>query len=86
MYKVYHKIIQAISYDFFKYNFHMHDRYTRTANHLYVPLAGTNLSKTGIRYQRVIIRNKILSVDINPGSSEQSFKVMLTKCINQHLI
>ena len=54
--------------------------------HLHVPLTGTNLSKTSIRYQGVIIWNKILSVNINPDCSEQSFKVMLKKCINQQLI
>ena len=86
MYKVYHKIIPAIFDDFFKYNYHIHDHYTRTANHLHVPITGTNLSKTGIRYQGVIIWNKILNVNINPDSSEQSFKVMLKKCINQQLI
>ena len=57
MYKVYHKIIPAICDDFFKYNYHIHDHYTRTANHLHVSLTGTNLSKTGIRYQGVIIWN-----------------------------
>ena len=60
MYKVYHKIIIAISYDVFRYNYHIHDHYTRTANHLHVPLTGTNLSKTGITYQGVIIWNKVL--------------------------
>ena len=31
MYKVYHEIIPAIFDDFFKYNYHIHDHYTRTA-------------------------------------------------------
>ena len=84
MYKC--KIIPAIFDDLFKYNYHIHDHYTRTTNHLHVPLTGTNLSKTGIRYQGVIIWNKIVSVNINHDSSEQSFKVMLKKCINQQLI
>ena len=42
-----------------------------------MPLAGTNLSKTALRYQGVIIWNKILSVNINPDRSEQPLTVML---------
>ena len=45
MYKVYHKIIPAIFDGFFKYNYHIHDHYTRTANHLHVPLTGKNYLK-----------------------------------------
>ena len=86
MYKVYHKTLPAIFYDFFRYNYHIHDHYTRTASHLHVPSASSNLSKAGIRYKGVIIWNKILTVNINPDSSEQSFKVMLKKCIIQQLI
>ena len=86
MYKVYHKTLPAIFDDFFRYNYHIHDHHTRTASHLHVPSASSNLSKAGIRYKGVIIWNKILTVNINPDSSEQSFKVMLKKCIIQQLI
>ena len=86
MYKVYHKTLPAIFDDFFRYNYHIHDHYTRTASHLHVPSASSNLSKAGIRYKGVIIWNKILTVNINPDRSEQSFKVMLKKCIIQQLI
>ena len=55
MYKVYHKDVPTIFDEFFMHNYHLHDHYTRTANHLHVPFASTNLSKTGIRYQGVII-------------------------------
>ena len=86
MYKVYHKEVPTIFDDFFMHNYHLHDHYTRTANHLHVPFASTNLSKTGIRYQGVIVWNKILCTNINPDSSEQSFKIMLKKCITQQLL
>ena len=86
MYKVYHKTLPAIFDDFFRYNYHIHDHYTRTVSHLHVPSASSNSSKAGIRYKGVIIWNKILTVNINPDSSEQSFKVMSKKCIIQQLI
>ena len=38
MYKVYHKDVPTIFDDFFMHNYHLHDHYTRTANHLHVPL------------------------------------------------
>ena len=68
MYKVYHKDVPTIFDDFFMRNYHLHDHYIRTANHLHVPFASTNLSKTGIRYQGVIVWNKILCTNINPNS------------------
>ena len=80
MYKICHKSIPAIFYDFFKYNHHIHDHDTRTVSHLHLPSATSDLSKT------VIIWNKILSVNINHDSSEQSFKVMLKNCIIQQSI
>ena len=88
MYKIYHKNLPAIFDGFFRYNYHIHDHDhdTRTASHLHVPSASSNVSIAGIRYKGVIIWNKILIVNINPDSSEQSFKVMLKKCIIQQLI
>ena len=86
MNKVYHEDVPTIFDDFFMHNYHLHDHYTRTANHLHVPFASTNLSKTGIRYQGVIVWNKILCANINSDSSEQSFKMMLKKCITQQLL
>ena len=86
MYKIYHKEVPDIFYDLFMYNYHIHDYYTRVSSHFHVPLASTNLSTTGIRYQGVIVWNKILTADINPDYSELSFKVMLKKSINQKLL
>ena len=86
MCKIYYRDVPDIFYDLFMYNYHIHDYYTRVSSHLHVPLASTNLSKIGIRYQEVIVWNKILTADINPDCSELSFKVMLKKCINQELI
>ena len=86
MYKVYHKDVPTIFDDFFRHNYHFHDHCTRTANHSHVPFASTNLSKTGIRYQGFIVWNKILCANINPDSSEQSFEMMLRKCITQQLL
>ena len=76
----------AIFYDFFRYNCHIHDHDTRTANHLHAPSTISNLSKSDIRYEGGIIWNKILSGNINPDSSEQSFKVIWKNCIIQRLI
>ena len=84
MYKIYHKIIPAIFDDFFRYNYHIHYHDTRTVSYIYVPSASSILCKTGIRYKGVMIWNKILTVNINPGSSEQSFKVMFKNCIFLH--
>ena len=86
MYKIYHKEVPDIFDDSFMYNYHIHDYYTRVSSHLHVPLASTNLSKTGIRYQGAIVWNNILTADINLDCSELSFKVMLKQCINQKLI
>ena len=86
MYKVYHKTLPAIFYDFFRYNYHIHDHDTRISSHLHVPWASSDLSIAGIRYKGVMTWNKILTVNINPDSSEQSFKVMLKNCIIQQLI
>ena len=86
IYKVYHKDVPTIFDDFFRHNDHFHDQCTRTANHSHVPFASTNLSKTGIRYQGFIVWNKILYANINPDSSEQSFEMMLKKCITQQLL
>ena len=58
MYTIYHKEVPDIFYDLFMYNYHIQDYYTRVSSHLHVPLASTNLSKTGIRYQRVIVWKK----------------------------
>ena len=86
MYRIYHKTLSAIFDDFFRYNYQIHDHDTRTASHLNVPPVSSNLSKAGIRYKGVIIWNKILTVNINPDSSEQSFKMMLKNSIVQQLI
>ena len=86
IYKIYHKEVPDIFDDLFVYNDYIHDYCARLSSHLHVPLASTNLSKTGIRYQGVIVWNKILTADISPDCSELSFKVMLKKCINQKLI
>ena len=86
MYKIYHKEVPDIFDDLFMYNYHIHDYHTRVSSHLHVPLAGTNLSKTGICYQGIIVSNNILTADINPDCSQLFFKVMLKKCINQELI
>ena len=50
MYKIHSNEDIDIFYDLFLYNYHMYDHYTRVSSHVYVPLASTNLSKTGIRY------------------------------------
>ena len=86
MYKIYHKTMPAIFHDFFRYNYHIHDHDTRTASHLHAPSTISNLSKAGIRYEGGTIWNKILSVNINPDSSQQSFKVIWKNCIIQRLI
>ena len=76
MYRVYHKDVPIIFYVIFRYNYHLHDHYTRAVNYLHEPLTSANLSKTGICYQGVIVWNIILCADINSDISEQSFKIM----------
>ena len=82
MHKIYHQEVLDIDYDLFIYNCHIHDHYTGVFSHLHVPLANTNPSKTGIRYQWVIVRNIKLTADINPDCSELSFKLMYQKSID----
>ena len=84
MYKIYHKEVPDIFDDLFMYNYHIHDYYTRVSSHLHVPLASTNLSKTGIRNQGVIVWNNILTADINPDCSELFFKVMLKNVLTRN--
>ena len=69
--------------EYFVYTHHIHSHNTRISSHLHVPKMFSCLSQTGIRYQGVIIWNKILMTNINPDNSEACFKTMLKKAI-QH--
>ena len=72
--------------DFFVNNHDIHKHNTQISNHLILPPVHSNLSKSSIRYQGVIIWNKILKADTNLDASELSFKIMLTRGIQQEVI
>ena len=82
--KFMYKVVLLFLLFFFRHNYHLHDRYTRGANHLHGPLASTNPSKTGIRFQGVIIWNQILCADTNPDRSEEPVKIMLKKLLTSN--
>ena len=83
MHKIHQGNLPDVSGEYFVYNHHIHNHKTRISSHLHVPKMFSCLSQTGIRYQGVIIWNKILMANINPNSSEACFKTMLKKTI-QH--
>ena len=83
---VYHCIVPDIFKDMFVYHNMTHDHDTRISSHLHLQTTSSNSSRNSIRYHGVIIWNKILTVAINPDSSEVSFKVMLKKGILQKVI
>ena len=85
MYNVYHEKVPDVFEGFFVYSYQVHEHNTRTAINLHVPPNASNLCRTGIRYQGVIIWNQILNAKSNIDSSEESFK-MLKKCIQIKLI
>ena len=72
MFKIYHSYAPCISQGVFTKKNEIHEKSTRTANHLHVPKCITNLIALGIRYQGVIIWNTILKAEINPENSEVS--------------
>ena len=65
--------------DFFVNIYDIHDHNTRISNYLPVSPSYSNLSKGSIRYQGVIIWNKILKADINSNGSKLSPKIILKK-------
>ena len=86
MYNVYHGIVPDIFKGMFVYNNMIHYHDPRISGHLHPPTISSNLSQNSIRYNGVIIWNKILTAAINPDSSEVSFKIMLKKWIQQEVI
>ena len=86
IYDVYHCIVPDIFKDMFVYNNMIHDHGTRISGHLHLQTTSSNSSRNSIRYHGVIIWNKILTVAINPDSSEVSFKIMLKKGTLQEVI
>ena len=67
MYKIYNQDIAHVFGGFFTYNHEVHYLDTRISNHLYV---NYNSSAFNIKYQGVIIWNKILNAKPDHGSSE----------------
>ena len=72
MYNVYHEKIPDVFEGFFVYNYQVHEHNTRTSINLHVPPNASNLCRTGIRYQGVIIWNQMLNAKSNIDCSEES--------------
>ena len=77
MYNVYHEKVPDVFEGFFVYSYQVHEHNTRTSINLHVPPNASNLCRTGIRYQGVIIWNQILNAKLNIDCSEESLKKML---------
>ena len=73
MFKIYQNDAPCILQEFFTKNNEIHEYDTRSANYLHVPKCITSLTALGIRYQGVVVWNKILKAEINPDNSEVSF-------------
>ena len=73
MFKIYHNDAPCKLQEFFIKNIEIHEYDTQSANHLHVPKCITSLTALGIRYQGVVVWNKILQAEINPENSEVSF-------------
>ena len=86
MYNVYHGMVPPLFEGFFVKNNDIHEHNTRISNHSNVPPVHSNISKSSIRYQGVIVWNEILKADINLDASELSFKIMLKRGIQQEVI
>ena len=69
MYNVYHGMVPPLFEGFFVKNNDIHEHNTRISNHLNVPPVHSDLSKSSIRYQGVIVWNKTLKADINLDAS-----------------
>ena len=74
MYNVYRDKIPDAFEGFFVFNYQVHEHKTKTSINLHVSPNASNLCRTGIRYQGVIIWNQILNAKLNIDCSEESFK------------
>ena len=74
MFKIHHNDAPCVLQEFFTKNNEINEYDTRSANHLHVSKCITNLTALGIRYEGVVVWNKILKAEINPDNSEVSFK------------
>ena len=77
MYNVYHGMVPSLFQGFFVNNYDTREQNARISNHLHVPQVHSNISNWIIRYQGVIIWNKISKADINSGVPELSFKILI---------
>ena len=77
MYNVYHEKVPDVFEGFFVYNNQVHEHNTRTSINLHVPPNASNVCRTGIWYQGVIIWNQSLNAKLYIDFSEESFK----KCL-----
>ena len=86
MFRYYNGKIPDIFQNIFMINSDIHDHYTRQSGSYHVPKVKNNLGKWSIRYRCVVVWNTILSLKINPETSEAVFAKTVKKCIiNQSL-
>ena len=87
MFRYYNGKIPDIFQNIFMMNSDIHDHYTRQSGSYHVPKVKNNLGKWSIRYRGVIVWNTILSLKINPETSEAMFAKAVKKCvINQSFL
>ena len=86
MFRYYNGKIPDIFQNIFMMNSDIHDHYTRQSGSYHIPKVKNNQGKWSIRYRGVIVWNTILSLKINPETSEAVFAKTVKKCImNQSL-
>ena len=85
MYKYHHELLPDIFHDYFQCVWNVHNHNTRQNYGLYASHMKTDLGQTCIGYRGPVIWNKILGIQINPDTSEVSFKKALKQCIHNGL-
>ena len=73
MYKFHHHLLPGVFNDFFVYNYQIHSRLTRQSRHLHPPRFKSNLSKNFLKYEGVILWNRIF-MNIDTTCTLYTFK------------
>ena len=85
MYKYHHELLPDVFHDYFQCVRNVHNHNTRQKFGLYASHMKTDLGQICIGYRGPVIWNKILGIQINPDTSEVSFKKALKQCIHNSL-
>ena len=70
----------------FQRNSEYHNHETISADHFHIPAVKSDLGKTGIRFRRAIIRNAVLSNNVNTDVSDAVYVKFLKRLINENVL